>query len=91
MFSIKVPGSTVSVDRVSGRPREIRFGGEQLPVMALVSVREERAAYPYGVGPRTVFVVITREGRYRLTQRHLDGTWVVEEMGRADAGYARAA
>jgi len=91
MFSIKVPGSTVSVDRVSGRPREIRTGGERLPVTALVSVREERAAYPSAVGPRTVFVVAARGARYRLTQRHLDGSWVVEEIGRAEAGYARAA
>ncbi|MGO9179446.1 MAG: hypothetical protein ACLQBX_03775 [Candidatus Limnocylindrales bacterium] len=64
-----------------GRPRAIRFGRDELPVLAVTRVRRESAAYRPAVGPRTCFEVLTRTGRYALVYRHRDRRWLVEGGG----------
>ena len=49
----------VRTDWFSGRPREITWGDERLPITQLSAVREEAAAYPVITGPRTLFEVET--------------------------------
>src|SRR5947209_228741 len=53
-----------------GSPREITWGEQRLPVLALASVRDESSAYPVVVGPRTVFEVDTPLARVTLSFRH---------------------
>ena len=50
----------------SGRPREITWGDERLPITRLAAVREEAAAYPVITGPRTLFEVDTPRARLSL-------------------------
>ena len=77
----------VRTDWFDGRPREIRWGHERLPVIALASVREEAAAYPVITGPRTLFVVDTPSARVSLTYLHRSRRWTItgldEELARA--------
>lgn len=70
----------VAVDGRSGRPLEIRADGERLVITALEAVRDETAAYPMGGGPRTVFVVRSRQRRYRLVHLLGEHRWTVEEL-----------
>ena len=49
----------VRTDWFDGRPREITWGDERLPITRLAAVREEAAAYPVITGPRTLFEVET--------------------------------
>ncbi len=49
----------VRTDWFSGRPREITWGTERLPITQLSAIREEAAAYPVITGPRTLFEVQT--------------------------------
>jgi hypothetical protein len=72
--------ANVSVAAGSGRPRTIHIGGSRLPVTALEVVREETAAYPLEVGPRTVFVVRAGPRRFRLVHSIRDRRWHVEEL-----------
>ena len=80
MFDLTATSSAVSVDP-SGRPQEIRTGGQRLAVTSLEAVRDETAAYPVETGPRTVFVVRASERRYRLVHSLRDRRWSVEELG----------
>ena len=77
----------VRTDWFDGRPREIRWGDERLPVTALAAVREEAAAYPVITGPRTLFVVDTPHARLNLTFLHRSRRWTItgldEEIARA--------
>jgi len=91
MFNLSAISPTVSVDGLTGRPREIRSGGQRLAVTNLESVRDETAAYPLESGPRTVFVVTASERRYRLVHLLRDRRWTVEEIGDLHVGLARAA
>ena len=91
MFNLNATTPAVSIDGATGRPREIRSGGQRLVVTALESVRDETAAYPLESGPRTVFVVTASERRYRLVHLLWDRRWTVEDIGAADARLARAA
>jgi hypothetical protein len=84
-------GTAVSLDGISGRPREIRTRGERHLVTALDAVRDETAAYPPQTGPRRVFLVRSHERRYRLVHLLRDGCWTVEELGSVEAGYSSAA
>jgi hypothetical protein len=49
-------------DRSADRPAEIRWPGHQLRVTELDAVRDERAAYPAGRGPRVTLVLRTDGG-----------------------------
>ena len=92
MFSFHhlLPSGIVAVDERSGRPLEIRAGGERLPVTLLEAIRDETAAYPLETGPRTVFVLRSQRRRYRLVHLVRDGRWTVEELHR-DSGFVLAA
>jgi hypothetical protein len=70
----------VSCDRFTGRPRSVRVGPDEVGIMAVERIREESAAYPVSEGPRTVFVVRTRQARLRLAFRHRDRRWLMEAI-----------
>ncbi len=61
----------------SGRPREITWGNERLPITRLAVVREEAAAYPVITGPRTLFEVDTPRARVSLAFQHRSRRWTV--------------
>jgi hypothetical protein len=68
----------VRADWFSGRPREITWGEERIPVTALSKVRHEQAAYPKAVGPRTTFEVVTPRARLSLSFQHRSRRWTVD-------------
>ena len=82
---------SVTVDNATGRPREIRSGGERIQVSALEAVRDETAAYPLDSGPRRVFVVLAGGRRYRLVHFIQDRRWTLEELEARAAGLSKAA
>jgi hypothetical protein len=90
-FTALSPAAIVAVDGHSGRPLEIRAGGERLAVTALEAVRDETAAYPLETGPRTVFVVRSEQRRYRLVHLVRERRWTVEELAAPRAGLTRVA
>ena len=67
----------VRTDWFSGRPREITWGEERLPITQLAALREEAAAYPVITGPRTLFEVETPRARLSLTFQHRSRRWTV--------------
>jgi len=73
----------VRTDWLSGRPREITWGAERLPITQLSSVREEAAAYPVITGPRTLFEVETPRARLSLTYQHRSRRWTVTGLDEA--------
>ena len=79
MAFIRVEPVTVQVrtDWFNGRPREITWGDERLPITRLAVVREEAAAYPVISGPRTLFEVDTPRARLSLTFQHRSRRWTV--------------
>jgi hypothetical protein len=64
----------------SGRPREITWGNERLPITRLAGVREEAAAYPVITGPRTLFEVDTPKARLSLVFHHRSRRWIVNGL-----------
>lgn len=89
MAMIRVEPVDVSVraDWFDGRPRELTWGGHTLPVLEVVGVRDETAAFPVVIGPRTVFEVQTPLARVSLAYRHRTRRWTLEGLDEA----ARAA
>jgi hypothetical protein len=67
----------VRTDWFNGRPREVTWGAERLPITRLAVVREEVAAYPVISGPRTLFEVDTPRARLSLTFQHRSRRWTV--------------
>jgi hypothetical protein len=61
-----------------GRPRSIRLGAEEVPVLRIEQVRVESAAYPVQHGPRTIFEVSTPDARLRLAFEHRRRRWLLE-------------
>ena len=82
MAMTRMEPTTVQVrtDWFSGRPREITWGDERLPVTALAKVRHEDSAYPIAVGPRTLFEVVTPRARVALSFQHRSRRWTIEGM-----------
>jgi hypothetical protein len=70
----------VRTDWFEGVPREITWGSDRLPVTRIVSVRDERAAYPVVTGPRVVFEVDTPKARLVLSFRHRARRWSIEGL-----------
>lgn len=68
----------VRTDWFEGRPREVVWGDQRLPVTAVSAVRDESSAYPVVVGPRTVFEVETPLARLSLSFRHRTRSWAIE-------------
>ena len=73
----------VRTDWFDGRPRQIRWEDEVLPVVAVSAVRDETSAYPVVVGPRTVFEVDTPAARMTLSFRHRTRRWSIEAVDEA--------
>lgn len=70
----------VRTDWFDGRPREITWGTERIPVTRLVAVRDERSAYPAITGPRTVFEVDTPSMRLAISFQHRSRRWAIEGL-----------
>jgi hypothetical protein len=70
----------VACDPFTGRPRSVKVGPDEVGVVAVERIRDESAAYPANEGPRTVFVVRTRQARLRLAFRHRDRRWLMEAI-----------
>ncbi|MBA2757258.1 MAG: hypothetical protein WKF78_07900 [Candidatus Limnocylindrales bacterium] len=89
MAFIRVEPVTVRVrtDWFSGRPREITWGDERLPITHLHAIREEAAAFPVITGPRTLFEVETRNARLSLSYQHRSRRWTVTGL---DEGHRAA-
>jgi hypothetical protein len=73
----------VRTDWFSGRPREITWGADRLPITHLAVVREEAAAYPVITGPRTLFEVQTPHARLALSYQHRSKRWTVTALDEA--------
>lgn len=70
----------VSCDPFTGRPRSVCLGGELQPIVRIERVRDESAAYPVAVGPRTLFDIRTPATRLRLAFEHRSRRWLVEGL-----------
>jgi hypothetical protein len=73
----------VRTDWFSGRPREITWGADRLPITKLSAIREEAAAYPVITGPRTLFEVQTPRARLALSYQHRSKRWTVTALEEA--------
>ena len=73
----------VRADWFDGRPRELTWDGERLPIREVLAVRDETAAFPVMTGPRTLFEVSTRVARFSLSFRHRSRRWTIEGMDEA--------
>ena len=80
MVSITPVEVHVQCDLFDGQPRQIRMATETVPVVAVDRVRDESAAYPVGGGPRTLFEVITPDGRLALSFWHRERSWSVDAL-----------
>jgi hypothetical protein len=82
MAMIRVEPTAVEVRTgwFDGRPREITWRNEVLPVTRVSAVRQESAAYPVITGPRTVFEVTTPRARLALSYRHRSRRWTIEAL-----------
>lgn len=69
-------------DSRARRPREVAWGGRVVRVAELKSVRDERAAYPAGRGPRVTYLLQTDAGGSAVLV--FDGArrrWYVQTLG----------
>lgn len=66
-----------------GKPRELTWAGQRLPVVDVVGVRDETAAFPVVIGPRTIFDVQTPLARVQLAYRHRTRRWTIEGLDEA--------
>ena len=80
MIRMEPTAVRVRTDWFDGRPREITWGHERMPVTSLAAVRHEDSAYPIEVGPRTVFEVVTPRARIALSFQHRSRTWAIEGL-----------
>lgn len=67
----------------SHTPVEVRFDGRAVRVIGLAGVRDERAAYPAGRGPRVTYDIRTADGVARLVFDARRHRWFVEAIDRA--------
>ena len=86
MAMIRVEPTTVQVrtDWFNGRPREVTWRDETLPITRVSAIRHEDAAYPVVTGPRTVFEVTTPRARLSLSYRHRSRRWTLEATEETD-------
>jgi hypothetical protein len=70
----------VRTDWFRGTPREISWGEQRLPVTRLVAVRDESAAFPQAIGPRTVFELQTPLVRLTVSYRHWSRRWTIDGL-----------
>jgi len=85
MALVQIPpvAARVRWDRSTDRPIEVRWGRHnQFRVTRLDAVRDERAAYPAGRGPRVTYVLRTQDGGRAAVA--FDGhRWTLEAVERA--------
>jgi len=74
----------VRTDWFNGRPRELEWAGQRLPIVEVVGVRDETSAFPVVIGPRTVFDVQTPGARLKLAFRHRSRRWTIEGLDEAN-------
>jgi hypothetical protein len=84
MIRVQPVDVRVRTDWFVGRPKELEWAGRRLPVLKVVGVRDETAAFPVVVGPRTVFDVLTPEARLQLAYRHRTRRWTIEGLDEAE-------
>ena len=77
MIRMEPTSVRVRTDLFDGRPREITWDGERLPVTSVAAVRHEDSAYPMAIGPRTLFEVWTPRARVALTFQHRSRRWTI--------------
>ncbi|MGI8533338.1 MAG: hypothetical protein ACR2LP_00460 [Candidatus Limnocylindrales bacterium] len=82
MAMVRVQPTEVAVgcDPFTGRPRTVRMGAQIMPVARIERVRDESAAYPAALGPRTIFDVRTAGQMLRVAFQHRSRRWVVEGL-----------
>lgn len=80
MIRMEPTAVRVRTDWFDGRPREVTWGDERLPITGLAAVRHEASAYPIEVGPRTVFEVVTPRARLALSFQHRSRRWTIEGL-----------
>lgn len=81
MALVQIPPTEARVrwDRAANRPTEISWAGHHQLVTDLDAVRDERAAYPAGRGPRVTFLVRTADGG-RAAVAYDGRRWVLEAL-----------
>ena len=84
MIRVEPTAVRVRTDWFDGRPRQITWRDETLPITRVSAVRHEAAAYPVVTGPRTLFEVTTPRARLALSYRHRSRRWTVEAMEATD-------
>ncbi len=80
MIRVKPVAVRVRTGWLDGRPKELEWAGQRLPILEIVGVRDETAAFPVVVGPRTVFDVQTPGARLSLAFRHRSRRWTIEGL-----------
>ncbi len=83
MIRVQPVAVRVRTDWFDGRPREITWGAERLPIVAVAAVRQETSAYDVTVGPRTVFEVDTPRARVALVFGHRTRRWTIDGLDEA--------
>jgi len=86
MAMIRVEPVTVEVRTgwFDPRPREVTWAGRRLPILGVVGVRDETAAFPVVSGPRTIYDVLTPMARMKLAYRHRTRRWTIEGLDQAE-------
>jgi hypothetical protein len=84
MIRVEPVDVQVRTDWFNGRPKELTWAGQRVPVVEVVGVRSETAAYPVIIGPRTVFDVQTPLARLTLAYRHRSRRWTIEGLDEAE-------
>jgi len=79
LVQVQPTQARVRWDRAANRPSEVSVGGRHLHVVDLDTVRDERAAYPAGRGPRLTMVVRTQDGG-RAAITHDGRRWFLEAL-----------
>ena len=85
MIGVEPTVVQVRTDWFNGRPREVTWRDERLPITRVSAVRQEAAAYPVVTGPRTLFEVTTPKARLSLSYRHRSRRWTIVAMEVADS------
>ena len=81
LIQISPVEARVRWNRATDRPSDITWGGRHLRVVELDAVRDERAAYPAGRGPRVTFILRTSDGgRASLAFDGRRRRWYVEAV-----------
>ena len=83
MALVQIPPVEAQIrwDRSADRPSEIRWAGHHHRVVDLDAIRDERAAYPAGVGPRVTLVLRTDDGgRASVVFDGRRGRWYLEAL-----------